>query len=438
MATYFVDDSGSATSPYDTWAKAATSIQQLDAAVALASDDIVYFGADSNCTAATSDLNILGPSSGKPVILVSSTVGSGSEVAYSAGSGDQIITSSGNITFDGGFAIYGLRIKSAAAIIFIADNNESFFAVGSKFIIGPQSYFGTNVPNHQAATIIDCEFDLSADTSNTTDVPIRCRGRCEIRGGKVISNATYKRTGGLITHADIGEFCLSAFDISDIGSSCALFSGAVSYEIATVTNCQIPSAFAGYVDQSYTRPGRVMISGCGASYAPEQLYFRDYFGIIESSTAITRSGGASVSGVGTSWRVITESATAEGSPLTSPWMYGTTTAGAKTFSVHITNDGDDLSDADVWLEVEYLATSGFSLSALVSDQRSPITASATAQTDDTTSTWSGSGPAYTYKQVLSVSATIGQAGIYRARVCVGLASIDSSRNLYIDPLVVVS
>jgi hypothetical protein len=33
MATYFVDDGGSSTSPYDTWAKAATPINTLDAAI---------------------------------------------------------------------------------------------------------------------------------------------------------------------------------------------------------------------------------------------------------------------------------------------------------------------------------------------------------------------------------------------------------------------
>jgi hypothetical protein len=33
MTTYYVDDGGSSTSPYDTWAKAATSINDLGAAI---------------------------------------------------------------------------------------------------------------------------------------------------------------------------------------------------------------------------------------------------------------------------------------------------------------------------------------------------------------------------------------------------------------------
>jgi hypothetical protein len=34
MTVYYVDDGGSSTSPYDTWAKAATPINTLDAAIA--------------------------------------------------------------------------------------------------------------------------------------------------------------------------------------------------------------------------------------------------------------------------------------------------------------------------------------------------------------------------------------------------------------------
>ena len=70
---------------------------------------------------------------------------------------------------------------------------------------------------------------------------------------------------------------------------------------------------------------------------------------------------------------------------------------------------------------------------LASDQRATITTTAVAQTDDTTSTWVGSGPAYTYKQKLSTTVTIGEVGQIRARVVTGVASIASSRNFYIDP-----
>jgi hypothetical protein len=75
---------------------------------------------------------------------------------------------------------------------------------------------------------------------------------------------------------------------------------------------------------------------------------------------------------------------------------------------------------------------------MVTDQRATITTTAAAQDDDTTSTWVGTGPSFTYKQKLSVTATVAEEGQYRARVCVGVASIASSRYFYIDPKVTVS
>jgi hypothetical protein len=61
------------------------------------------------------------------------------------------------------------------------------------------------------------------------------------------------------------------------------------------------------------------------------------------------------------------------------------------------------------------------------------------------STGNGSGsltwqmaPLYTYKQKLSVTATVNEPGLYRARVCVGVASIPSTRYFYVDPKVTVT
>lgn len=184
--------------------------------------------------------------------------------------------------------------------------------------------------------------------------------------------------------------------------------------------------------------GRFEVYGCGSADAPTQVAIRDAFGDLASTTSIARSGGATPSGTSVAWLITTTASCAEGAPFFSPWIYGNIeTTGSKTFDLYITNDTGDFTDAEVWLEVEYKGTSGQGLWARASDQRT-ITTTAAAQTDDVTSSWSGSGPAYTYKQKLSVSATVNQTGLYRARVCVGLASIASGRNFYVDPEVTVS
>ena len=94
-----------------------------------------------------------------------------------------------------------------------------------------------------------------------------------------------------------------------------------------------------------------------------------------------------------------------------------------------------LTDAQIWLEVQYLGTSDEADWTLVDDHR-VITNTAAAQTTDSASTWTGITE--DFKQKLEVTVTVNETGQYRARVCVGLASITSASSLYIDPKVTVS
>ena len=76
MTVYYVDDGGSNTAPYDTWAKAAPDIRALDTAVAFASGDIVYFGHDSVDSGVGASFTITLPTSGPPTYFISATQGS--------------------------------------------------------------------------------------------------------------------------------------------------------------------------------------------------------------------------------------------------------------------------------------------------------------------------------------------------------------------------
>jgi hypothetical protein len=183
----------------------------------------------------------------------------------------------------------------------------------------------------------------------------------------------------------------------------------------------------------------ILATNVGNTDAPTSLRNHTYFGTITSSILIYRSSGATIEGIANSWLVTTTANCNEYAPFHSPWIYGlVSSTGSKTFDTYITNDTGDFTNAQVWLEVEYLATSDSPVWTLASDQRATITTTAADQDDDTTSTWVGSGPAYTYKQRLRVTATVGETGQFRARVVTGIASIASTRYFHIDPLVTVT
>ena len=185
--------------------------------------------------------------------------------------------------------------------------------------------------------------------------------------------------------------------------------------------------------------GEATFINCSSSDDKTYLYNKKYEGEILSSSSIYRSSGAQIEGTTTSWLVTTTATCSQDVPYYSPEIYGYVGAtGSKTFDLYITNDTADFNNNEVWLELEYLGTSSSGKWSNTSDYMADRLATPAAQTDDVTSTWNGSGPSYTYKQKLSITATVNTVGMFRARVCVGVASIASTRKFYIDPLVTVS
>lgn len=441
MATYYVDDGGSATAPFDTWAKAATSLSALDDAVALASGDIVYIGHDHVCQFTHSDnRTITGPSATmSPCYVISATQGSDPPV-YQASTTKQIDTTEGaySLTFDGAFAFYGLSIHSGANITLGNDQSELFRCEDCVFYPAAN---GSLNGSSGLARITNCTIDLAADgtTSRTASIVSTSSslGGLEIQGLSVI-NAAY-RTGGFCDGG--GGLFVSSSDLSKI-ANVARFANANNYGSHRFSNCKMPASYTAVTAANFPIGGvgyEIAFNNADSADNPSGLTHKLHTGGIVSSSSIYRSGGASFEGQSSSWLVTTRATCSEGSAYVSPWMYGyIASGGSKTFDVYITNDTADFTNAQVWLEVEYLGTADGAQWSRITDQRATITATAAAQDDDTTSTWVGTGPSFTYKQKLSVTATVAEEGQFRARVCVGVASIASSRYFYIDPKVTVS
>ena len=446
MAVYFCDDGGSNTSPYDTWAKAATSINALDAAVAFASGDIVYFGHDHNCQAVNAaSLTITGPTSGLPVIFISATTGS-NPPAYQKGTGTQIDTTEGatfDVTLDGSFSLYGILIKSGRHILTVNDPDELFYSENCTFAPGPTGYVETDALNAATKVFKNLIVDLSQDgtTDRSTSVFLHNGPPHVLFNRLSFVNAGF-RTGVIFQcgAAAGAPLEISGADFSGFtnATTCELFTGETGNQ-PILTNCKTASSFT-LVNATAPNVGvRIALTNVGPADDPTSLRLHTYFGDIVSSTLIYRSGGATIEGIANSWLVTTRATCNEYAPFHSPWIYGVVSStGSKNFDLYVTNDTGDFTDAQAWLEVEYLATSDSPLWTLASDQRATITTTAANQDDDTASTWNGSGPAFTFKQRLRVTATVGETGQFRARVVTGVASIASSRNFCVDPAVFVS
>ena len=434
MTAYYVDDGGDGSDGL-TWAKAYTSINALDTAIALASGDIVYFGHDHNCQAVNAaSLTIVGPTSGLPVIFISATQGS-DPPAYQKGTGTQIDTTEGafDVIFDGSFSLWGILVKSGRDIATTNDQDEAFFAKDCTF--APAANEQIIIEQGNAGSVkrfVNLIVDLTQDgtTDRSGAVFQKAVGTLCIFNGLTFLNAAF-RTGSIFLGGNGGGegLYISNADFSGFTNAtpCEFFTSCP----AIVTNCKTAETFT--LSSAPNSGTSVLATNVGPSDSPSSLMSRGWGGSIDSSTFIYRSGGATIEGIAHSWLVTTTANCNEYAPFHSPWIAGyNSSTGSRVFSVFVVNDTGDFDNSQVWLEIEFLATSGSPLYTLASDQRATITTTPVAQDDDTTSVWNGVGPAFTFKQKLAVTATVGEVGSFRARVVVGVASIASSRNLYVD------
>lgn len=438
MTDYFLDDAANGTNDGLAWATCFNTWAQVNTAAILTATNRLIVGADANITDPGAALTITGPTSGAPAPIISSTVGSGTAVSYSVGTGTQINTTSGayGITLDGSLALYGIKMSAGARIVLQSDANETFHARNTTFkcAAGSDVYFGS------AATFVkvdQCVFDVSADTTNTASAVLIGSGTAtvEVIGATFVFGGTQYRTGSVINENST-PFIVSGCDFSGFthATTCEVSAGN-GYLLAT--NCLT-------ADKPLVVRGgascHVTMVNCGPAESRTHIFHMTYVGDCVSDTGVYRSGGAAIGATSLSWKVVTTASCSEGSAFSTPWIYGTTTNGTKTFSVAVGHNnagsGTDgvLMDSEAWLEVQVMGTADSPLYTLTSDRRATITTTAQPQATDA-SDWTMPGTEVVDKQLLSCAdVTVGETGLYRARACFGKAI----PTVYVDPKVTVT
>jgi hypothetical protein len=225
-------------------------------------------------------------------------------------------------------------------------------------------------------------------------------------------------------------------DLSLIDTSNYVFTVAAAMMCdAVIRNCKLGSGFALLTGTITSRDVRAEMYNCDAADTNYRTWIEDYCGSIKSETTIVRTGGASDGTTTLSW-VMASSANAEYPmmPLVSPEIvqWNETTGSQITATVEIAQDNGAtaLKDDEIWLEVQYLGTSGFPLASFVSDAKADVLASAANQTTSS-ETWGGTNPT---KQKLAVSFTPQEKGFIHATVHLAKAST----TVYVDPKITVS
>lgn len=223
-------------------------------------------------------------------------------------------------------------------------------------------------------------------------------------------------------------------DLSALGSGSVLMQFDNDYGDALFVDCKLGSSVALASGSPTYRGGtRLKVVNCDSADT-NYRYARHipYVGTIVSETTIVRTGGASNGTTPVSRKVVTTANAKLDDPVFSDWMefWNETVGSSVTVSIPTVTDNVTLKDDELWIEVEYLGTSGFPLGLLSSSRiADPIYGTPANVATDGVSTWTTTGLTTPVKQLPSVSVTPQEKGIIRARVCVAKAST----TVYFDP-----
>jgi len=425
MADRYVKHTGSNTSPYDTWAKAATTL--ATAVTGSAAGDTIYVSSAHSVTGlASQTITGLGTSN-NPLKIISVSDAAEPPVTVQAGASEST-TLSGNYQISPFAYVEGIAIS-----IGTLSNSPNIFLLGAS---GDQNTVyksctfaltsiggGSRIRFQAAATSVttrcsttDCAFLLG----NNTQQGIALGGDCTISGGTVSGPANY--TTGVFQTPSQGRACFAAIDgvdMSGIGSASNLVSSLTAPMSVKISSSRLPAGWTGILFAGTRDAGqRVSMYNCDNADTNYRLWIEAYSGAIRDETTIVRTGGASDGDTPISWRMTTNASSNE---LTAPLRadpiasWCDTTGSSVTVTVEVMTDGVTMTDAEAWVDVEYLGTSGFPLSASISDKRATVLTTPANQTSSS-ETWTTTGLTTPVKQKLSVTFTPQEVGFIYATV----------------------
>lgn len=263
--------------------------------------------------------------------------------------------------------------------------------------------------------------------------------------GTVISGGSLNNTIAslslfVISSASTVNFLCKDFDFTNASSTLNLVYGACpSSGRFTFQNCKMPASWSGSpVATSPINPNlRVSMYNCDNASTNYRLWIETSSGSIKSEISIIRNYGATNGTTPISWKLVTNANANEYvAPLITDDMavWVDSIGSVKKITVDILHDSaTTLTDAQIWLEIDYLGSSATPLGTPLSDKRATVLTTAANQPTSTAS-WTTTGLTTPNKQKLEVTFTPQMKGFVYARVCLAKPSY----TVYVDPQAILS
>lgn len=258
-----------------------------------------------------------------------------------------------------------------------------------------------------------------------------------IIGGKMAATGTVPTTAftttiDTIINAEIRDFDMSA--VTGTILSIATGGGENVGGFFNMHNCKIGSGVAMTSGGPSGGPGdlKFRMHNCDNGTKNYRFYEKDYLGTVQQETTIINNAGATDLTQRLSFNIATSANTHFNNPYVLEYTpiaaWQDTTGSSKTATIEIAGSAT-LTNADIWMELEYPGSSASPLGSVVNCRAADILATP-ANVTTSAASWGGS-PAFTQK--LQVTFTPQMKGWIKARIFVAKPSI----TVYIDPLLTV-
>lgn len=352
----------------------------------------------------------------------------------------QIITFSQSVTCYGGYASAGyVAFSSFNTNTGVGDFKIKHLATTGGFILGDLTNGRQGVPFLYRGLVIDGSSPTYTQpfVARAADIVVE---EATLTGGSILAAASMSSNSDItVNNSDFsaGSWYAPTHGIVDSGLTGAFWH-------ATFNNCKFPGSLNTYVRQGFKMYGqRLELTNCliGSTWVP---YLKTaHEGDVIPTTAVYNNDTTAEYRNGDKFSLeFTKTFDYDKQfPIGCQISSVVTAAGSKTFTVQVAHDYTSLTTAGLWMEVELAsAADGTSLGTYRSSPtptNSPITVDymeAGSSLTSSSATWTGAG-GLTLAE-LSVTATVAEAAVAHVRVF--LSAYESTKSVYVDPVVVVS
>ena len=420
-----------------TWALAKATL--AGAAAIDAAGDNIYLS-QSHAESGGAVTAVFAGTMANPVKIIAGNDSAEPPIAVSAAS----LISSSSITLSGSYYLYGLTLQSATSILPNAQVTSNSVTLDHCSLIttgtGGSSFFSIGSTNNvtQKAVLLDCTYKFSG----SSNIGCATAGVVEIKGGSFVSGTSTPSAGifgGAASDRTGAQLLIDGLDMTNLASTVSIFRTFISPGLFQIRNSKLPASWSGSLCNAtpLATGQRFEMHNCDSGDTNYRLWVQEYSGSIKTETTLVRTGGASDGTTGYSLvMATTANANASVAPLVSPEVsiWNDTIGGSKTVTVEILHDSaTNLTDGEIWLEAQYLGTSGVPLGSFISDAKADILATAADQSASS-ETWTTTGMSNPNTQKLSVTFTPQEKGYIQAKVYLAKAS----KTVYVDPKLTVA